>query len=231
MAVRVYQNGSVLDSAVTGFSVPATSPNTVMAWIRMDDATPWANRTSISGVYLSGATAVQLGVYSTNQFGVWTWGGGALVLSTGFAQPVGVWNHFAYTYDGAGNNALYINGVLNNTGVATQLAGTMNQAYINGFPTGGTQESGNTSVDDFIIFNRQLTLPEIQTIYNAGGLRDGIFNGVAARYTYDEGTIGANVVAGMDLSINKATMTPTVSTPQPIYTISPVASNIRRLQG
>jgi len=231
MAVRVFTNGGVLSSPSSAFSYNGLGPATIMAWLYANDATVWQQRTSMAGVYgpANPTTAMQLGCIDAGNFGCWTWGGSNLVTAIGHA-PVAQWNHYAVTYDGAGNYALYINGVLTNTNAVTQQAGSFSQTYINGYPTGGTSESGNFSVDDMLLFNRQLSINEIKTIYTSEGPRDGIAAGLLTRYTYDEGVIGAAVATGWDLSATKAHMTPAAGT-SPVYFSPRAMTNIRRVQG
>ncbi len=230
MAVRVFAGGGVLNSATTSFTVNAQSPMTLMTWVYASDATAWANTTSMVGVYGPGAapsTAIQIGARGGTGISVWTWGGGTLV---NFAthSPIAQWNHYAVTFDGTSSWILYINGVQVATATTGQNAGNLTQTFINGFPTGGTAESGNFAVDDVVFLTRVLNANEIRTFYNLQGPRDGIFQGVIARYTFDEGVIGNVVVQGKDISSTGANMTPTVGT-APVY-FTPIAMcNVRRL--
>ena len=230
MAVNVVTGGATLSSTAGVFTVSAQTPCTLVCWLRANDSTVWAARVSMAGVYgpASPTTAMQLGCWNANTLGVWTWGGNSLVASTGYTPPVGTWIHCAVTYDGT-SFRLYINGALNNTAASTQLAGNLGQTFINGFPTGGTSETGNFQVDDFMFFNRTLSQNEILTIMTAEGPRDGIVQGCMARYTYEEGAVGAAVVMGVDISPNKAHMTQGVGTTATYY--APRAtSNLRRVQ-
>lgn len=231
MAVQVVAAGGVLSSPTTAFSVNAQAACSIMAWIRFDAASAWAGRTSVVGVYgpASPTTAMQMGVLVANTFGVWTWGGGTLVAAVGHGQPIGVWNHYAMVYT-PGTATLYINGAVNATQAVTQLAGNLSQTFINGFPTGGTAESGPTSVDDVIFFSRAVTADEVVTIINASGARDGIFSGVTVRYTYEEGPITTSVVSGVNLTPAVATMTSSGGA-APIYVPSRVMTNLRQVQG
>ena len=231
MAVRLTAGGAVLSSASNAFAISATSPLTFMSWIYANDSTVWANRTSMVGVYGPGAapsTAIQVGSIANGSVGAWTWGGATLVSTTGHS-PVGQWNHYTVVYD-AGIFTFYINAVLISSQAATQLTGNLTQTFINGFPTGGTSESGNFCTDDTILFNRALTLNEIKTIYSLEGPRDGIYQNVIARYTFDEGVIGSNVQTGWDISATRAHMTPSVGT-LPTYFSPRAMCNVRRVQG
>lgn len=231
MAARLTAGGAVLSSANTAFSYPATSPLTFMTWIYAVDIAVWTNRTSMVGVYGPAAaptTAIQIGSIANGSVGCWTWGGNVLVSTTGHS-PIAQWNHYTVVYD-AGVFSFYINAVLVSSQASTQLTGNLTQTFINGFPTGASSESGNFCTDDTILFNRALSLNEIKTIYTLEGPRDGIYQNVLARYTFDEGSVGANIQTGWDISATRAHMTPTVGT-QPTYFNPRAMCNVRRVQG
>lgn len=239
MAVQSFINGGTLSSTPGQFSHNAQQPCTIMAWIRANDAAFWNQRVSCAGIYGPPAlsapsstpvTAMQLGCYNFSNFACWTWGGLALVASGTFSSPpVGVWTHYAVSYNGT-TYTLYINGVFNAANTVSQQAGSLNQTYINGYPTGGTNETNNFAVDDFIFFSRSLSQDEIRTIYHLEGPRDGIVQNCHARYTYEEGVVGTAVVAGIDLSPSKAVMTPAPGTPA-LYYPSRAMTNLRLVQG
>lgn len=231
MAVQVFTGGAALTSPTQIFGLSATTPCTIMAWLRATDASAWTTPTSMVGVYGPAAptSALQLGCWASGQFACWTWGGSPMVQATGFTSPVGSWDHYCITYDGT-TFRLYINAVLNNTTLSTQLSGILGRTYINGFPTSGTSETGNFSVDDFMLFDRQVSEDEIRTIYNLEGPRDGIVQGCLARYTYEEAPPGATVVAGVDITQTGATMTPGTGTPA-VYIASRAMTNLRSVQG
>jgi hypothetical protein len=230
MAARLSTGGVVLSSSSTAFSYASTSPVTFMTWIYANDSTVWTNRTSMVGVYgpSTPTTAIQIGSIANGSVGAWTWGGATLVSTTGHS-PVGQWNHYTVVYD-AGTFYFYINAVLVSSQASTQLTGNFTQTSINGFPTGGTSESGNFCTDDTILFNRALSLNEIKTIYSLEGPRDGITQNVLARYTFDEGAVGSNILTGWDISVTRAHMTPSVGT-QATYFSPRAMCNVRRVQG
>jgi len=233
MAVQTFTNGGTLSSVPAGFAYSAQLPCTMMAWIRANDATVWADRVSIAGVYgpATPTSAMQFGCISANTFGCWTWGGANLVSAIApYTVPTGVWNHYAVAYDGVSTFRLYIDGVLNNTTVSTQQTGSLGQMFVNGYPTGGQSETGNLSVDDVAFFGRELSQGEIQTIVSSLGPRDGIVQGLQARYTFEEGPIGAVVVTSLDLSVNRVNITPDAGTP-PVYATPFATNNIRQVQG
>ena len=162
-------------------------------------------------------TAIQLGIRNTTGLiVVWTWGGAVLVQASGFTATTNTWYHVAYTCTSiSGSNqthSLYINGVLNNNSTnATQMAGTLTQVYLNGYPGSGGIESSTTMIDDVYLFNRQLSASEILTIYNTTGQKDGEVYGLVSRYDFNELNSGATVVRCTDFSGNN-TIIPTVAT-------------------
>jgi hypothetical protein len=195
----------------------ASSPFSITVWI---NAT-WNGAATASMVGIYGpatdtplgtpVTALQIGTRTgTYQLDCWTWGGGVLISSAATAMTGynGVWVFITYTFDGT-NHRLYRNGVLLTTTTTAQLPGYLNQVYINGFPTGVTSEVAAFQVDQYSLFNRTLGADEILTIYNAGGARHGIVNGLLARFEFDELGQGASVVAPVDLSGKGSGLAPT----------------------
>ena len=204
MAVQLNQTDIHLTGTVSGFS-DITSPFTVSTWIQYNNWTDGTTK-SLVGLYLTGTTAIQIGARGDGNITVWTWGGGVLITSNG-AIPLSQteYVHVVYTFDG-GSHRLYINGLLVNITTTSQVPGSPDTIYINGYPTGGTNETGFYAIDDTIYFNRQLTLEEIQTLYNSRGIRDGIYYGVVARYTFGEGLSGTAVATVRDYSLNNNTL-------------------------
>ena len=146
-------------------------------------------------------TALQIGTANgAGDLVCWTWGGGTMVqLATGMTAFNNAWVHIAYTYDGT-NHRLYRNGAQVATSTTAQIAGFLNQVYINGYPTGTTNEVAAFQVDQYGLYRRTLSADEIQTIYNAAGARHGIVNGQICRYEFDEGAQNAACSAVVDLS-------------------------------
>lgn len=133
-----------------------------------------------------------------------------------YIAPINTWVHYAYTcttssggvgVPGTQTHSLYINGVLNNTATNTlqATAGVPTMVYFNGYPVAaGTTgaESNNTAIDDVTYYDHLLSANEIVTIYNAFGQRDGIVNGLIARFDFNELPPGSTVAAGRDFSGN-----------------------------
>ena len=201
-----------LASQTGAFSVNALTPVTLMSWINVDWNT--GNTYSMVGTYntaTSGGTAIQIGCRGTPHLGnvlIWTWGGTVLVSSNGVVAPTSNgWTHVAYTYDGT-THRLYVNGQFANSSTVAQLAGTMTAVYINGYPSGGVNETGPFSVDDVVYFNRQLSADEILTAYTTAGDRDGMVYGMIANYAFKEGAAGAVANNVVDYTGNGNNLTP-----------------------
>jgi hypothetical protein len=163
----------------------------------------------------------------------WTWGGGTLVGTAAGVMTSfnGIWCQIAYTYDGT-NHRVYRNGVQMATSTTAQIAGYMNQVYINGYPGGGTSEVAGYETDQYALYRRALAPDEVLSIYNGGGARHGINYQLVCRYEYDELAGGANVVSVPDLTGNGHTLTPVGGGANFTYTYTGVYpnSNIRVVQ-
>ncbi len=218
-----------LTNQVGNLSFNPLAPCSLVVWISGVLSTGATNsQIGTYNTYTSGGTAVQMGVRNAaGRFVVWTWGAGVLVdtqsASGGLLVtiPDNVWTHYAYTFDGTYHN-LYVNGVLINqvnnstgvsvtTGVATyspQLAGTITAVFINGYPTGGANETGTFSFSDISHFNRTLSAAEVLTMYSCGGPKDGIIYSEVSSYFCNEGNVGATVTSVVDESGGGNILTP-----------------------
>lgn len=207
-----------LASQTGSLAINPQNPVTLMCWVNGVYST--SNTHSMIGTYntaTSGGTAIQIGTRNAaGRFVAWTWGAGVLAdtqASGGgllVTVPDNTWVHVAYTYDGTYNN-LYINGVLINqvnnstgvsattgvTGYASQLPGTIGAVFINGYPSGGANETSSFMFDDVLYYNRALSADEILTAYSTAGDRDGIWDGMVAGFLFNEqppGNVASNVV-------------------------------------
>jgi hypothetical protein len=230
MAIQLSATDIHLTSTSSNFP-NAVGPLTFMSWINYAN---WSAGVTASmvGVYLPGTTAIQIGTKTNSgTINIWTWGGGELINAVGLYTPTNnQWIHVAYTYDGI-NHTLYINGVLITTSTATQVAGVLTTMYINGYPTGSTNETSTVMIDDTLLFNRVLGLYEINTIYNCAGTRDGIAYGLNARYRYDESAPGDTVTTITDYSGNGNVLTPSGSGTPISYVATYVANDERMVFG
>lgn len=213
-------------------SINALQPVTLMAWVNVD--WNYGSTLSILGTYnsaTSGGTAIQIGLRPTNPGDVliWTWGGTILVSSAGIVTPTSNdWTHVAYTYDGT-THRLYVNGQFANSSVVAQQAGTITAVYVNGYPTGGVNETGPFAVDDINYFSRTLSDAEILTAYTTGGDKDGLVHQRTASFLCNEGVIGTSATAVTDLSGLLNTLTPIGSATGSnfTYTVSPINRDTR----
>lgn len=216
-------------------SINPLLPNSLMCWL---NSTTWLSggTSSMVGTYTStttGGTAIQIGTRNgTGNCDVWTWGGTVLVSSSGGTGITtladNTWYHVAYTYDGT-THSLYINGVITSTSTVAQLSGTITAIFINGFPTGGSSETGLFSADDISYFNRTLSANEIMTAYSTAGDRDGIRYGCTASILFSEGITGAVANNCIDYTGAGNTLTPigTATGVNFIYATSYIAGDTR----
>jgi Concanavalin A-like lectin/glucanases superfamily len=193
----------------------ATTPFTVTVWINVAN---WGigSRRSYVGIYggttdtplAAPVTAMQIGTTAGgNTLDCWTWGGTNLVGTGAIMAPFNnVWVHIAYTYDGT-NHRVYLNGAQQATATTAQTAGFLNQVYINGFPTGVTNEVAAYQIDQYGLYRRALSANEVLTLYTAAGARHGIKWQQVCRYEFDEGVQAATVVSCRDLSGNGHNLT------------------------
>lgn len=217
MAIQCSVGGTYLScNPGTGFP-NSQSALTLMGWINYN-AWPSAASASMFGLYdgtatasVSPTTAIQIGARNVaNQLYAWTWGGNALVNTTAGSPTFtnGVWYHVAYTCTaltgGTQTHTLFVNGAQVASNQVPNVAANLTQVYVNGYPQtlGGTGESSATIIDGISIYNRILSIQEIQTIYNCAGMRDGITYGLIARYSLNESNSG-NVTTCYDYSINR----------------------------
>jgi hypothetical protein len=163
----------------------------------------------------------------------WTWGGGTL---TGTATGVmtaynNLWVHVTYTYDGT-NHRGYVNGVQVCTSTTTQLAGYLNQVYVNGYPGGGINEVAVYQCDSYAFYGRTLSPDEVLTIYTTRGARHGIGGALLTKYEFDELPQGATVIAIPDFSGTGNILTPVGAGAaiQYTYTDTSTNANIRPVQ-
>lgn len=234
MAIQFAALDSHLYSTSANFTA-STVPFSISVWINA----VWNGAARLSMVALcngtssSGSTtSLQIGTSTgAGEVSCWTYGGLIMVQSaTGVMTAYNnTWANITYTYDGT-THSLYVNGALINTGTTAQIAGTFDQVWLNGYPpSGSSAETSSFGVDSFSYFSRTLSANEALTIFNAGGQRHGIINGLLARYEFDELGQGVSVASPSDQSGNGNTLSfigagaaPTYS-----YTTSFADSNIR----
>lgn len=223
--------GDIHLNATTSVLPTTTSPMTITAWV---NASTWATTVSMIGAYgpTTPTAAVQLGARAGNLV-AWTWGGGILVSTNALITlQTDVWYHVAYTYDGT-THSLYVNGVLINTSTTAVTTTQLNQIYINGYPTGLTNETSTHKVDSYAFYNRILSSSEILTMASCKGLTHGIYNGLLVAYVFDEGSEGSAATTIVDLSGNSANLTSSGAGTTPItytYAGAEASTNLRQVQ-
>jgi hypothetical protein len=190
----------------------STDPYSITVWING----VWSSGGVLSfvGMYDGGivtpipTTGLQIGSRGVGQLTCWTYGGRILVQSAaGTMTPFdNQWVLITYTFDGT-TNRVYRNSTLLASDAALPTPGTFTQIYINGFPpTGSTSECSTHQVDSYSYYRRTLSQPEIETIFNAQGARNGILFGQVAKYEFDELSAGSTVSNVSDLTINSTPM-------------------------
>lgn len=201
MAILCNASDTHLACSASNFTT-SQQPFSICVWI---NATWNAGaRGSFVGMYGPAVpvTALQIGTAAGNyDLTCWTWGGGLMIsTATGVMTGYnGVWTFISYSYDGT-THRLYRDGIQLATSTTAQIAGQFNQVYINGYPTGGTSEVSNHSVDAYAYYNRTLSADEMLTMANSRGSRHGITYGLLARFDFDELSQGTNVGTVIDVS-------------------------------
>jgi hypothetical protein len=214
MAIQVNASDIHLRSS-QAMALTSTSAFTVTCWI---NAT-WNNgaRRSFVGIY-GGATdvglsapvtAIQIGTSAgAGDITCWTWGGGTVVGTAGAVMTPfnGLWVFICYTFDGT-THRVYRNGTELANSTTANITGFLNQVYINGFPGGLTSEVDAFQLDQYALFRRTLSQPEIQTMYLAGGARHGNALSQICRFEFDEGIQGGTTSSVVDMTGNGNTLT------------------------
>lgn len=160
-----------------------TAAQSIIMWYLVSSY-PSAN---VSYINLHNGTnaSVQIGSWSS-VLSVWGWGGSALVSAA--ANPTtGVYHHLAYTYDGT-THRLYIDGVFSNSTTVANVSGA--ETIVEIFGNQWT-ENGVQTLDDVRIYNRALSVSEVQTVYACRGI-DSIVSGLVSRWIFSEGAPGSS---------------------------------------
>ncbi len=144
--------------------VPDTANLDITGQLTID---AWINPSALGGRVVDKITAGGADGYLLDTFGgVIRFIVGNQGLSGSFPLPTGTWSHIAGVYDGT-QMRVYLNGALNGT-LDTSIAIPANslQLRIGAASDGGSQFSG--LIDEVEVFNRALSVSEIQAIFNAG---------------------------------------------------------------
>lgn len=201
MSVRFTSINQKLSSGTLGSLFQANQPNTHCVWINKSVFVGQSRR-SLVGCYnpVDGA-AFQFGISDASAFAMWRWGGSPLVSFPNADIPVNVWNFFVYRWDGV-NSQFWLNNVLKGTTTEVPQTGIINEAFVNGYPTGGNLEtSDDYEIIDYRFYNRALSEAEITTMYNLRG-QDHIVFGLIGRWLFNGGVPFTTLTNAVDISFN-----------------------------
>lgn len=87
-----------------------------------------------------------------------------------FSYPTGTtsWHMFTYVFDlGTMTHSFYEDGQLAGSGTLSGTFGTVNQVNIGSYDDGCADAASGSTIDDFVIYNRALSVPEIQALYES----------------------------------------------------------------
>ena len=114
------------------------------------------------------------------------------ILNTSQQLSMNTWYHLTGVYDGS-QMRIYINAEQK---ASVSKSGNIYQnsdpIWIGGNATSATQRPFDGLIEDVRVYNRDLSLDEIQTIYQVRG-NDGIVDGLEARWPLNEGSYGLTV--------------------------------------
>jgi hypothetical protein len=145
------------DTSTTG--LPALGADqTLCCWIYVS-SNPTVRKTALNTSY-STTYGNNIGFLSSTTFGVWRQGGTAIVTTTSL-PTAGYWHHVAYVKSGS-NKYLYIDGAQAATSTATTNTSSCTRIYVGRTASGADYWPGK--VDEVRVYNRVLTLAEIQSL-------------------------------------------------------------------
>ncbi len=174
MSTGLMAQNNCLDFDGTGDHVTSTFPPlfeniasndfTVEFWARIDDLTGYENWTRLLEIIDDGDEFVQFNIPSNNQVQIVVEDLGTQYYEmVDAALEVGMWYHFAATWDASANDIdLYLNGVEHTTaGISGAAPGSMtNTIYLGGRSDGNGDFDG--TLDEFRIWNDIRTRDEIR---------------------------------------------------------------------
>lgn len=175
-------------------NLPATSAAQTIAF--------WANISTTAGtqnmVALNAAGAsIQVGIRDYGGGPTLTaWGQGGVNYVAVTPPSTGAWHHIAYVYDGAGGQAMYIDGVSAGTATATNQSGTVTSAYLGTYaPPNAELYSG--SLDDVRVYSVALSSAQVAAL--AGGRYAGTGGGATV-------SLASNTTVNGQLEIDSGTL-------------------------
>ena len=176
-------DGSSWITSTTTYTRTSTD-HTVMYWLRLDDN-----------------TAVRRPFGHTGNWEART-GAGNNILTSDYLQSgtgntatmtLGVWQHITFVQDVTGTTRRsYINGVMDNEVTGATFATDQVANLSLGVTAGGSGEGWYGGIDDIRVYDRVMSVEEIQTIHACRGT-DGVKDGLSLWYQLNEGVEGAVV--------------------------------------
>jgi hypothetical protein len=153
-----YNGSNQYAQKTSAVSLPTAGANqTLSCWIYVSSA-PTVRKTAMC---MTGSSSGNyIGYLNSTTFGVWRYGGTAIVTTTSL-PTTGAWHHVAYVKNGS-NKYLYIDGSQAATSTAT--TNTASSTTINAGRTTSGADYWPGKVDEVRIYNRVLTLTEIQSL-------------------------------------------------------------------
>jgi len=163
------------DYVNVGTSLDFTSPFTMTAWIKPKTVSTGVSVYDGDNIIHKGGAASdppynkQLTLFGTNELGWFseTASTNYVVITTGDAIIVNTWQLVTAVYNGT-NMTLYVNGIAKGgpTAIEAPSAGSEN-VYLGG-QTGGLGTSFDGTIDDVRIYNRALSIAEVEDLYRMG---------------------------------------------------------------
>ncbi len=151
----------------TGPSMTLNGPLTLSGWFNYDS---YGSTRSTLGL-INGSNAIQMG-FRGGSGANWKYGGTVLV---NYSVPTaGTWFNSTLTLNGS-TAISYVNGQLDttNTSASPQTA-TLASIVLSSYTTGGSAERFNGKIANIVLYNRELSAPEITQNYNALKSRFGL---------------------------------------------------------
>jgi len=151
-------------------NMPVMDSAKTISWWYISDAMPQYDKElgAENMVVLVDSTAgmgIQFGFrapgYKTKGFDTWEWGGGTFLDMD--CPGYGLWHHCTYTYDGT-THIFYLDGKKIATSIVEPKSGIPNQLMLGNYPGGDQFFKG--SLDEIRIYNRVLTLSEVDIFHN-----------------------------------------------------------------
>jgi hypothetical protein len=154
---------------VTNSSLNITGAISIAGWVYAVDRAQRQNIfTGYSSISPFPGYGVGIAIININKWQWWSGSGTGWVRSTSDVA-LNTWTHIAFTLSSTGALNIYLNATLDRTTTASVLASYSGQRVL-GAAAGGVDNLlvSGTRIDEFGIWNRELTSSEITQLYNSG---------------------------------------------------------------